>query len=305
MDDDEEFRRLCESARSVPMIEVLDLLDLEHPNSSGHIHSIFHAENTPSLHVGSGSRDDNLWYDFSTGKGGDAIAFVREYFGCSFMKAVRFLVSHADPDLDRRTEKREAKVEVIPDLTNHVRDVSMHTTTLDRVEVQNWMADRWPVDPYWAFDSFDLRVVRTNDRLELWAPHYHHTGGISGVKIRTLDGKKLAVPGSKFVDLYTSAPHLPVQTSVAWLVEGESDAWSLAYVVEPAQRVFGLPSGAAMMKPEWVGILSRYDKVMLALDNDPAGNAAMLKWAEKLDNTSFAYIPGGRVAEALSEGWAP
>lgn len=54
-------------------------------NRAGFCRSPF-ADNdkTPSLKVYSGTRG---WHDFSSGKGGDVIDFVREYFGISFSEA--------------------------------------------------------------------------------------------------------------------------------------------------------------------------------------------------------------------------
>lgn len=54
-------------------------------NRAGFCHSPFAAnDKTPSLKVYDGNRG---WHDFSSGKGGDIIAFVQEYFGLSFPDA--------------------------------------------------------------------------------------------------------------------------------------------------------------------------------------------------------------------------
>ena len=312
MIEDQDMRDMIASARAIPMVEVLDLLDLERPNSSGHIHSIFGAENTPSLHVGSGQADDNLWYDFSTGKGGDTIAFVRAYFGCAFMKAVKFLVQHTDPDLERRTTERKRKEpERVPDLTDHYYSITGKATALQVTMVKDWMATRWPVDPDWAFNFYNLGVVEGRDEvLELWAPHYWQgrIGHVCGVKIRTLDGRKLAVPGSKFLRLYGTNPK---GSPCAYLVEGESDTWSLADKLR-LHDVYGLPSGAGMMKPDWVDVLSHYETVWLCLDSqkadgspDEAGLNATSKWIQQLPKAAVCDVPGGRVSEALAKGWDP
>lgn len=53
-------------------------------NRAGFCKSPFATEKTPSLKVYSGTRG---WHDFSSGKGGDVIDFVREYFGLGFVDA--------------------------------------------------------------------------------------------------------------------------------------------------------------------------------------------------------------------------
>ncbi|GMV95603.1 MAG: hypothetical protein AMXMBFR82_53810 [Candidatus Hydrogenedentota bacterium] len=62
----------------------------------------FHAEKTPSFHV---SRDKQQFYCFGCEKGGDAIAFVREFEGLSFIEALRKLADRAHVALPAMTEK--------------------------------------------------------------------------------------------------------------------------------------------------------------------------------------------------------
>lgn len=55
------------------------------PNRMGEICCPFHSEKTPSLKIYDGDRG---WTCFGCHKGGDAINFVREYFGLSFKDAL-------------------------------------------------------------------------------------------------------------------------------------------------------------------------------------------------------------------------
>ena len=58
-------------------------------NRAGFCRSPFAAnDKTPSLKVYDGDRG---WHDFSSGKGGDVISFVQEYFNLSFQDAVKKL----------------------------------------------------------------------------------------------------------------------------------------------------------------------------------------------------------------------
>ena len=55
------------------------------PNRMGEICCPFHSEKTPSLKIYDGDRG---WTCFGCHKGGDAINFVREYFGLNFKDAI-------------------------------------------------------------------------------------------------------------------------------------------------------------------------------------------------------------------------
>ena len=55
------------------------------PNRMGEICCPFHSEKTPSLKIYDGDRG---WTCFGCHKGGDAINFVREYFGLTFTDAI-------------------------------------------------------------------------------------------------------------------------------------------------------------------------------------------------------------------------
>ena len=73
-----------EIKRAVPATELFRFYGFE-INSGGFCKSPFAAnDKTPSLKVYDGTRG---WHDFSSGKGGDIIDFVREYFNLSFSDA--------------------------------------------------------------------------------------------------------------------------------------------------------------------------------------------------------------------------
>ena len=77
-----------EIKRAVPARELFEHYGFE-INRAGFCHSPFAAnDKTPSLKVYDGDRG---WHDFSSGKGGDIIAFVQEYFNLSFMDACKKL----------------------------------------------------------------------------------------------------------------------------------------------------------------------------------------------------------------------
>ncbi len=73
-----------EIKRAVPATELFPFYGFE-VNRAGFCKSPFASnDKTPSLKVYDGTRG---WHDFSSGKGGDVIDFVREYFGLTFLEA--------------------------------------------------------------------------------------------------------------------------------------------------------------------------------------------------------------------------
>src|SRR5690606_29025529 len=100
------------------------------------------------------------------------------------------------------------------------------------------------------------------------------------------------------------------------LAEGESDTWSLTCLGIPAVDVYGLPSGAGRWRDEFFYQLRPYRRLYLALDSQqpngdpvPAGRAAAqsLSPAVQHDDNEVTVleVPGGRVAEAVRDGWQP
>ena len=71
--------------------------------------SLLKDENTPSFSV---RRETNTFYDFSSGKGGNVLNFIRYYNRCSFNEAVEILKKYVGCDGEIKPTKRLAAVEV-------------------------------------------------------------------------------------------------------------------------------------------------------------------------------------------------
>lgn len=310
----DEMDEWVEMARSLQLDEVLQMLDLEVARGTvdeGFMFSIFHDEKTPSMHVSG----NEVWHDFSTGKGGDVIGLVQAFFGCSFKRAVMFLATQTDPmAVIVKSERKERKVEPPPDL----RPVFAHQTGMPKdpelyAELWDWCDGKWGVGLEYLANRFG--VLPTPDGTELWAPHRLHSsifgpmqGQITGIKIRTVpESEKFSHPGSKYVALY-SANEFHRDGATAYLVEGESDAWAMRLALDlhsSSDEVFGLPSGVGVQREEWVHALSQFSEQRLCFDDDEAGRKGTDRWGELLPNPKVMNIPGGRVAEGLQQGWAP
>jgi len=289
---------------SVTMERVLELLGMEPPNREHKIPSIDNpGERTPSLHI-----YRHNWYDYSTGKGGDQIEFVRAVTGCTYGDALRRLSSPADPL--RRERRQEVKPRVV-DLTDEFDAKPAGGETV-RADAAGWVAGKWP---YLILDDVESMGAKVVTGGELWIPHRDHGGVIRGIKIRSIpDGGKYAYPNSRFIgQLYRVRPYR-IGTGACILVEGESDLWCMQKFVDSTGApwdVAALPSGAAAWKGWWATDMSRYPLVHLALDADDAGTAATERITRSLEEVGVAVDviapPGGRVAEAIqtADDWMP
>ena len=86
------------------IVEILGAsLELK-PSGAGRFVALcpFHAEKTPSFSV---SRDRQMFYCFGCQKSGDALTFLREYEGLSFMEALQRLADRAGIQLPALTER--------------------------------------------------------------------------------------------------------------------------------------------------------------------------------------------------------
>jgi len=297
---------------TVTMDDVVMRLGLGPVPRDRKIRSIYNtAEKTPSLHL---YRHD--FYDYSTGRGGDQITFVRDAANMSFGRAVRFLANAADTLTIRKPEEREKE---LPDLTDRFNAAPEGGTEAYRAAYEMF-EERWPhLDLDGVMHVFGVKVTPT----ELWIPHWdrQNPSVVRGIKIRRLaNGAKLSVKGSAYTSsLYADPTFLSPggkEGRDAILAEGESDTWSLTFLGIPAVDVYGLPSGAGMWRDEFFYQLRPYRRVYLALDSqkpngdpDPAGLAALGSLSQKVkhdDNeVTVLEVPGGRVAEAVRDGWQP
>lgn len=98
------------------ILEAVDILeyisqytDFEEKNGEYWALSPLKDENTPSFSV---NTDEQVFYDFSSGAGGDVIEFVQRYHKCGFNKAVEILCMYAK--IDPSTPNPERPVRHLP-----------------------------------------------------------------------------------------------------------------------------------------------------------------------------------------------
>jgi len=304
-----------EDAKRIPILDVIEALDLEPLSRDGKTFCWQHEEYTPSVQV---YENENRWRAYCCATGGDTIDLVKTYFGCSFGRAVRWILSTGLEPIEGDGVGRRKVKEAVDFLRRVQTEVDERPETCD-----GWIQARWPGVANGP--SGDLFSPTTHFHLgwtlqHLWIPHwYTDMDGLhcNGVKTRFwLNTDKKALKGSTYPRLYR-APHARAEMAV--LCEGESDTWCMAAQLtdKPDIEAVGLPSGAGHHPESIISELGLYKHIYLALDTqkdngdeDKAGveaTEAILEalWLRGPSGVEILPVPGGRVAEATANQWRP
>lgn len=281
---------------TLTMGDVLRILGMGDVPATKKIRSLSNpAERTPSLHV-----YDHDWFDFSTGEGGDQIAFVQKATGASYINALEILARGTSLAIRPRQKVSDMPFEPA-DFTARFEAEPEEPEYF--VAWERLIAEKWPVLDLSDVRYFRAKVVANGD---LWIPHYHE-GVVHGIKRRHLPrADKTAVKGSTFtVGLYNPMPDRgPIHHQHALIVEGESDAWVMAKMLMSRDvLVLALPSGAGALKDRFIDQLKSFETVGIAFDDDEPGNRAAAWFYERRPQVYRVEVPGGRVAEAAAAGW--
>lgn len=270
--------------------EVLDLLGVE--VDSNHKFTL-RDERTPSVHD-----FGDHWWDFGAGKGGDVIDLVRELCRgengemMPYNKALTMLMHKAlKAGREPGDVERQAPRELV--------DFSEQWNRAETGWVHEWEGI--------YVHAFGLATSDSG----ILVPH-RRDGRIYGVKVRGHDGSKTSWPGSQFTySLYH--PYgwnsIDLDLEVAIITEGESDCWVVEAAVQPegtfVPDVFALPSGAGSWKDSWLKDLEPYSRVIVIMDNDPAGQKARQKLESKIGHlrVKHLYVPqlANDVREAVTK----
>lgn len=108
--------------------------------------SLLKDENTPSFSV---RRETNTFYDFSSGKGGNVLNFIRYYNCCSFNEAVEILKKYVGCDGEIKPTKRLAAVEVAKRYKGRKKQAKVSKTKV-------------------LPDDYMLRYERNPEKLAVW-----------------------------------------------------------------------------------------------------------------------------------------
>lgn len=286
------------AAGEASITEVLSRLGLGTPNSAHKVLCWAHSENTPSVHI---FTEENRWFAFCCGAGGDVIDLVRSVMGGSRYASALWILQLEVASVVRPVAQHRPEPK---DFTHWVRSNNEPTA-----ETWGPFFARWPIDMQ-VTELVATWGLRCSGE-ELFVPHWNAGDSLKcfGVKVRSWDGAKYARTGSKFRHLYRSPLRLTSnQRPVVVVCEGESDAWCATAALQKADdvEVVAMPAGALSSSPYMVRALREFSHVITALDGDDVGSRGTDRLYDALfQDVDFSVldVPGGRVAEALADGW--
>lgn len=252
-------------------------------------HCPFHDDDAPSFAVWKteeGSELCGCWAcDF---RPSDAYTFIQRRWGLNFSDAAKQLLEFAEQGLTttlvtapRVYDPQPSRMAVAKATHSAPIYEFLHDRGLD-VGASDWLEREFR--------------LRGDDEGQLVIPHLDRDGEIVAAKTRTSDTKPRTIPGGQLSALYGEWRDGRERQVI--LVEGESDAWMVAWQHRDQEvDVLGLPSGAsADPRPAWLDTLRGRD-VTLLFDSDSAGRRASATWARKLEGisetTRVAMLPDG------------
>lgn len=264
-------------------IDILDFLsqytEFEEKNGEYWGLSPLKEEKTPSFSV---RREENAFYDFSSGIGGNVYTFVRAFYGCSSQEAIKILEKYAGKTCDGTCTGRSAAVEVAKRFKQQKNEPKQSKSTVlppdymlryekDRAKLSVWEQEgisQASMDKFQVFyDSFSDRIVY---------PIRNLRGDIINVSGRTLDPDYKA----KKLRKYTYFHPLGILDTVYGLYENRDEVLKRGEIIlfEGAKSVMKADSwgvgncGAVLtshLNPQQVKILAKLGcRVVFALDKD-------------------------------------
>lgn len=182
---------LSELIDSVDILEYISqFAEFEEKNGEYWCLSLLKDENTPSFSV---RRETNTFYDFSSGKGGNVLNFIRYYYKCSLGEAIEILKRYVGCDGEVHVSKKMAAVEVAKKYKSRKKQLK---TTKSTVLPSDYML-RYQKSPEklaaWeaegiskaSLERFQVAYDSFSDRLVY--PIKNVSGDIVNIGARTLD----------------------------------------------------------------------------------------------------------------------
>lgn len=159
------------------------------------------------------------------------------------------------------------------------------------------------LDAFCASKHIDIAaLVRVRARLA--QPNVLAYAYAGGIKYRNIEsGERWAYHGSAFPALLL-VRHAAAPSDTVILVEGETDGARLSMVY--ACDVAILPAGAKRFTTEYAQQLATYDKILIGLDNDAAGEAGATKIQEYLPQ-ALRFLPPDNCNDwcSVADGFPP
>ena len=289
--------------------------DLGPPDRRGFWSCPWHDDQTPSMHVW----QSDTWKCFSCGRTGDAIAWVMERRGLSFTDACKLLAGDTAttaapcprrssparrprPRLPVSTPPAAAWMERAESIAAEARACLLsaaghpgreylHGRGLEDVTVDHFQLGYLPHDRHedpaaWGLPEDADPVFLPAGIVIPW----HVDGHVWRLNIRRLHGTPKYIGPAGWKNAMFNAEAWPLHLP-AVLAEGEIDAMMIhqhaAGLVHPLAT--GSAAGARLQR--WYYLLGAVDRVLLAFDDDPAGDTAAEAWRVLLPDNSRRLRP--------------
>lgn len=178
---------LNELIDSVDILEYISqFTEFEEKNGEYWALSPLKEENTPSFSV---NTDMNRFYDFSSGKGGNVITFIRCYYGCTFAEAVQKLREYVGGSGKTMVHRRMEAANVARRFSPKKSRVKTPKTVVlpdDYMERYRWRDDK--------MDIWRAEGISTGSLLKFQVSYDEFSDRIV-YPIRSMDGKIINVSG--------------------------------------------------------------------------------------------------------------
>lgn len=183
---------------------------------------------------------------------------------------------------------------------NYLRGTTPDTASVRKYLDEQRKLTRWSVDTF----TIGYNPVRRRVGGAWLEPGITIPGMVDGelwyLQVRTTAaaragrrlGKYSCLAGSKLGALYNADRLLDANTAI--VVEGEFDAMVLSqYCPSPEVCVVTMGSAGSLPPVTWLRYFAGVDDIVLLMDNDKVGQAALDRWRQKLPRARVAHLPDG------------
>lgn len=185
-----------ELSELIESVDILDYIsqftDFTEKNGEYWALSPLKDENTPSFSI---RREENAFYDFSSGVGGNVLTFIRHYYKCGYAEAIEKLKAYAGVHGEVAQKRKLSVVEVAKRFSKPKKSQKVSKATplpddyMERYEKRNDKLDVWRQEGISdaSLDRFQVYYDSFSDRLVY--PIRNIDGKIINVGGRTLDSQ--------------------------------------------------------------------------------------------------------------------
>lgn len=229
-----------------------------------------------------GMRSDGVYYCFTCGEKGNLLTFIQKLDSCSLEEAEKKLFKFVDPSEQIKDFRQELYNAMTPKKKERKPLVELKGDIKPELIVEHpWSLERVDGD-FETIKKFKVGYFKKTNQIII--PHYY-LGKLRGVMRRNLDW-----PDAE--RKYQNSYRFP--TSITLFNFDEAIKYPAVYVVESAIDVIRADSwgynnfvsnfGTSVSSEKANLLIGNWKSVILALDNDEAGNKAMKEYVKYLKN---------------------